>query len=204
MVYGRIDLPETTRPPRPKRWTKAEYYQQIQDSPIFCRQRIYLFRGELIELAPQYHPHAYAVTRLNPALFKMFGLDAGWEIRIQLPFETPGESVPEPDGLVCTSDQFAREPHPNHAELVIEVAYSSLAQDREQALEYAAARVPEYWIIDVNARRLEVYRSIVADPTAELGYRYSEVFHVAENEPIHPLAKPDVSFVLATVLHKLK
>jgi Uma2 family endonuclease len=87
---------------------------------------------------------------------------------------------------------------------VIEIAYSSLEADREAALEYAAAQVPEYWIIDVNERRLEVYRSIVSDPTTTLGFRYTEIFHVREHEPIRPLAKPEASFVLSSVLPNLK
>ncbi|HSI33867.1 MAG: Uma2 family endonuclease [Phycisphaerae bacterium] len=204
MVYGRIDLPEAPRPPRPKRWTKREYYQVIKSSPEFCRQRLFLFRGDLIEMSPQYHPHQHTVTELTEALHVLFGVRAGWKIRIQLPFETPGESLPEPDALVCTEEQFQREPQPSSAALVIEVADSSLKLDREMALEYAAAGVPEYWIIDVNERRLEVYRSIVADPTTALGFRYVEISHVAEHEPIRPLAKPETTFVLATVLPKLK
>ncbi|HYE17793.1 MAG TPA: Uma2 family endonuclease [Tepidisphaeraceae bacterium] len=204
MVHGRIDLPEAPRPPRPKRWTKQEYYRVIKESPAFSQQRLYLFRGEVIEMSPQYHPHAYTVTELTTVLFEIFGVRQGRRVRVQLPFETPGDSVPEPDLAVCTDEQAARHPHPNRAELLIEVADSSLSDDREVALEYAAAGVPEYWIIDVNERRLEVYRSIVADPTTALGFRYVEISHVAENHPIRPLAKPETSFVLAAVLPKLK
>src|SRR5690349_5783719 len=148
---------EQPPPPHVKYWTKSEYNAMVERG-AFQGQRFYLFRGELIEMSPQYHPHAFAITELDDALRIVFGVRKGFKQRIQLPFDTPGDSMPEPDALVCTEAQNLRVPHPNEALLVVEVADSSLSKDREKALEYAAAKVPEYWIIDVNNRRVEVYR----------------------------------------------
>ena len=141
-------------------------------------------------MSPQYHPHAFAITELVDALHLLFGIRQGYKLRIQLPFETPGESMSEPDALVCTDAHYLRHPHPNEAVLVIEVADSSLDRDRDKALEYAAAKVPEYWIIDVNNRRVELHRDPVIDKTTALGFRYASVRLVEENESIEPLAKP--------------
>jgi len=196
MVHGAFDFPP---PPRLKRWTKREY-NELTAQGAFEGQHIYLFRGELIEMAPQFHPHAFTITRLNTALFKLFGLDRGYDIRIQLPFETPGESIPEPDALICTSEQLKRHPHPNRAELVIEVADSSLKEDREKAIEYAAAQVPEYWIIDVKARRLIVHRSPLAEPATALGWRYASIESIDEMSPITPVVLQTGSFILNSVL----
>ena len=187
-------------PPRPKRWTKDEYNELVEMGGL-RGQRVYLFRGDLIEMSPQYHPHAFAVTELTDALHLAFGIRQGFKLRIQLPFEVPGESMPEPDAVVCTEDQYRRKPHPNQAVLVIEVADSSLALDREKALEYAAAQVPEYWIVDVNSRRVEVYRAPVADPTTSLGFRYPPPTIVEAHESIEPLAKPGVRLAVSQLFH---
>lgn len=189
---------EQPAPPHVKRWTKQEYYEIIERG-AFRGQRVFLFRGEIFEISPQLHPHAFAVTRLTSALVLLFGENSGFEFRVQLPFETPGETVPEPDGLICTTAQFARQPHPNQAMLVIEVADSSLKLDREKALEYAAAQIPEYWIVDLNARQVEVYRHPVPDPTTELGYRYPPPQMVGMDGAIELLCKPGSSFPVSKV-----
>jgi Uma2 family endonuclease len=189
-------IPLQPPPPRVKRWTKEEYYQVIEKG-AFRGQHVFLFRGEIFEMSPQLHPHAFAMTRLTPALVFLLGPNSGFEVRIQLPFETPGESVPEPDALICTTDQFSRKPHPNRGLLVIEVADSSLKLDRDKALDYAAAQVPEYWIVDLNARLVEVYRNPVADPTAELGFRYPPPKLVRADESIELSFKPGSRFAVS-------
>jgi Uma2 family endonuclease len=68
------------------------------------------------------------------------------------------DSEPEPDLAFVRGemDDF-RDAHPGTAELVIEVAVSSLAIDREKAPLYAAAGVSQYWIFNLNDKTLEVY-----------------------------------------------
>jgi len=105
--------------------------------------------------------------------------------------------MPEPDLLVCTEAQGLRKPHPDQALLVIEVADSSLDRDRDKALEYAAARVAEYWILDVNNRRVELFRNSVVDKSTELGFRYSSMKLIDERESIEPLSKPGSTIHLA-------
>ena len=195
-----IAIDQQPPPPRLKRWTKQEYNDLVERG-AFQGQHVYLFRGELIEMSPQYHPHAFAITKLTTALFVAFGLDGGHEIRIQLPFDGPGDSMPEPDGLICTVEQNLRRPHPNKAVLVVEVSDSSLGNDREKALEYAAAGIPEYWIVDVNRRLVEVYRDPISDPTLAFGFRYAPPIVYQGNAVVHPIAKPSASIAVAQLFH---
>jgi len=68
-------------PPRTKRWTEAEYYQIIEKG-AFRGQRVFLFRGEIFEMSPQLHPHAFAMTRLAPALAFLLGQNSGQQTGI--------------------------------------------------------------------------------------------------------------------------
>jgi Uma2 family endonuclease len=180
-------------PPRAKRWTKREYLELVKRG-VFEGQRIYLFRGELIETSPRCHPAAYAITELDDISHLLFGIRQGFRTRVQLPFNAPGESMPEPAVLICTVEQSLYAPHPTQAVLVIEVADGSLENDREKGLEYAAAGIPEYWIVDLKNRQVEVYRDPIPDPTTQLGFRYSPPRIATLGESLEPLAKPGSFF----------
>ena len=101
------------------------------------------------------------------------------------------DSVPEPDVMVVRgkqSDFDAR--HPTKAELVIEVAMSSVELDRENAILYAEAGVPEYWIVLGNERQVEVYRQL------ENGvYRQRQLY--SAEETLACTSVPDLQVALA-------
>ena len=103
-------------------------------------------------------------------------------IRIEQPLAVPDPTpLPEPDVAVVarTADRSA---HPTTALLVVEIAVSSYATDTtvKPAL-YAAARVPDFWVVDVARRRLEVRR----DP---VGTEYRRLEVLGAGEKIAPLA----------------
>jgi Uma2 family endonuclease len=87
-----------------------------------------------------------------------------------------------------------REAHADDALLLIDVAESSLAYDRSVKLRlYAAAGIPEYWIVDCIAESIEVYRTADAD-----GYR--DVARVAGSTAFVVLqAFPDVVLALSEI-----
>ena len=69
------------------------------------------------------------------------------------------DSEPEPDLAVVRGPRADyRTAHPATAQLVIEVAVSSIEIDRVKALIYAEAGVPVYWIVCPQTKQVEVYR----------------------------------------------
>jgi Uma2 family endonuclease len=83
------------------------------------------------------------------------------------------------------------EHHPDRALLIVEVAETSLAYDREtKGHLYAASGVPEYWLVDVAGRALEVYRG----PD---GGRYAQARRALGGASVSPEAFPDVAIAVS-------
>ena len=94
-------------------------------------------------------------------------IQPGWLLRQEGPL-TLADSEPEPDVAVVLGPRGAfNAAHPTTAELVVEVAVSSLEIDRVKAQIYAEAGVKEYWIVCPEEKRVEVYRQPGANGYAE-------------------------------------
>jgi Uma2 family endonuclease len=90
---------------------------------------------------------------------------------------------------------------PTSASLLIEVAESSLAYDRERKGRlYAAAGIQEYWLINLPERCLEVYRQPVPDASSFSGWRYQELQRLQEDDQVAPLAAPEVVLAVEAFL----
>lgn len=107
-------------------------------------------------MAPQGPEHRFVTHRLRTLLSSVYGPQY---VDGQAPLTGADFALPEPDvyELVRPTSEF-RHDHPSGADcqLVVEVAHSSYQPDRLKADIYAAIGVPEYWLVDVKARRIEV------------------------------------------------
>jgi Uma2 family endonuclease len=82
--------------------------------------------------------------------------------------------------------------------LVIEVADSSVRLDRRlKAGLYARARLPEYWIVNVVDRVVEVHRAPEEAPGTAYGAVYRSVEVLRPSATIAPLAMPDARISVA-------
>jgi Uma2 family endonuclease len=126
------------------------------DAGTFDGKKVELIDGRLVAMSPQGERHAFSVTRLTKLLVLALGDRA--DVRVQVPLAASDISEPEPDIAIVTPGDYLDD-HPQRALLVIEVAQASLGNDRtaKKAL-YAAAGVPEYWIVNLEAGVVEVYR----------------------------------------------
>ena len=121
--------------------------------------RVELIRGEVVEMSPPGRHHRAFVNNLNRLLSRR--LPEHTVVSVQNPLPLSDDTEPQPDlAVLCTRDvSFKdREAWAEDALLVIEVADSSLAYDRSTKRRlYAAAQIPEYWVVDCAAETVEVH-----------------------------------------------
>ena len=119
-----------------------------------------------------------------------------------MPVALDDESAPEPDlALVPGTWADYAANHPARPVLVVEVAESSLAFDRrEKGSLYARAGVPDYWILNLLDRVIEVYRDPVRDAAGPYGWRYGAVERLAPTAVASPLALPSVRIPVRALL----
>lgn len=172
---------------RVRRWRRVEY-DRLVETGFLVDEKVELIDGLIVRMSPQGPAHASAVEKLNETL--VLALRGRARVRPQLPLALGEDSEPEPDLAVVAGDT-PRDVHPSQALLVIEVADSSLTSDRRQkGALYARAGVPEYWIVDLTRRAVEVYREPVDD-------RYTRVVTFASDQVITARGLPDLALPVA-------
>lgn len=182
------NAPVITRTPEDHRWSYAEYQALAQTTVIFKR-RVELLGGRIIEMAPQGDLHTTAVELAREAAAKAFG--PGFWPRVQSPLHLDRRSGPEPDIAVVPGHarDYVGKGHPKSALLVIEISDTTLWYDRRRkGPRYARAGYADYWIVNLIDACVEVYRNPVQDPSARLGWRYSDVSILKPRASITPLA----------------
>ena len=182
-----------------RRWSRSEY-ERLVDMGAFAHEPVELIGGQLFVAEPQGTYHASLVGAVGDALRAV--LPAGWIIRIQAPVALDDESAPEPDvAVVRGTHADYRHAHPRRPALVVEVADSSLSFDRDaKGSLYARAGIPDYWIVDVIGRVLEVCRDPGTDLTAPYGWRYRSVTRMSPPEIVALIAVPPARVPVASLL----
>lgn len=138
-----------------------EYYRMAEAGILDEDDRVELIDGEIIDMMPIGPGHSFIVNGLTKALVMACGDEAIVSVRNPVRFDRFNE--PEPDFAVLRprADNY-RESHPGPADvlLLVEVADSSLRYDRRIKLPlYAEAGIVEYWLVDLKAGRVEVFRN---------------------------------------------
>ena len=142
------------------RFSVTDYHRLIEAQVLHEDDRVELIEGEIITMTPVGSRHVAYVNRLTRLLTRAVPDDTAM-LSVQNPLRLSAESEPQPDiALLRASrdDYEHRLPGPSDVLLVIEVAESSLAYDQEvKSALYAAAGIPEFWLVDILHQVLEVY-----------------------------------------------
>jgi len=171
--------------PEPRRFTVDDLSKLLDSGILTEGERIELIDGELIPMAAMHNPHIYAITKLTRELFRVFPETAG--VNVQLPLTVLDKTQHIPDFYVMRPDYNPQNfPTAAACSLVVEILDSTLRFDHKIKLpKYALSGIPEYWIIDLNSRRLEVYR----DPS---GDDYLEKTTLQTGQTVRPLEFPEI------------
>ena len=192
--------PSPTQPvtlPQRRRFSVAEYHQLIELGILTEADRVELIHGDLIQIIAKGTAHASCNTRLLRALIPLVGDRAIVRSQEPLSLSTPTpngstardtESEPEPDcALVRPQADSYSKAHPTAEAvlLVIEIAQSSLEYDRTVKLSlYAAAGLPDYWLLNLPEQRLETYADPYATPQGTWTYRLRQTYPAHATVPL--------------------
>ena len=190
-----MSRPAPTDPAAPARWTAEEYLALVDRGVLGPDDRVELLEGVIVSMAPHNVPHAAGVGRVENALHRAIGDRA--VVRVQLSLPLGAHSVPEPDAMILPGPiENYDHAHPTTALLVVEVADSSLKQDRltKRAI-YAAAGILDYWIVNLPDACVEVRRT----PEPETR-RYKNVSIFRRGDTLEVAALPGVRIAVSDLL----
>ena len=191
-------------PPRPApaahtparwKWSRADYYR-LGECGFFHPKRVELIRGEILEMSPMGGPHAMSVLLVGDAVARAFG--AGHHAREEKTLSLPS-GEPQPDVAVVRGAIRDYPDHPTTALLVVEVSDSTLYYDTTTKAElYAEAGIQDYWVLDLNARALSVFRGPRRLTPGGHSYQSETTFGPADS--VSPLAAPGATIRVADLL----
>jgi Uma2 family endonuclease len=196
MPIALTETPVAPPPPQPprKRWTRSECIA-LEASGLWDQQRLELVQGELISKMGKNRPHINTLTMVQGWLIQIFGLRfVNPEAPVDVAPEDNPTNEPEPDVIVLRKETsyFQSNPRPEDVALVVEVADSSLSFDLTvKARLYARAGISEYWVADVNTKRIYVHRNPGSG-------KYGSVVIYSEQEIVSPLTAPHAEFLVGT------
>ena len=177
---------------RRRRFTVEDYHRMGEAGILTEDDRVELIEGTIVELSPIRDPHARAVNHLTEFLVvRLAGGDV--TVSVQNPIRLSGDTEPQPDlavlrgrdrGLAEAADVL----------LVIEMADTSRRYDRNVKLPlYAAAGIPEAWLVDLLARTIERH-------TEPHNGRYRQVTIARRGESLASTVLPAVILPVDAVL----
>lgn len=181
--------------PAEARITVERYFRLVDEGALQPDDRVELLEGVVVSMSPQNPPHAGIVGMLSALFWRRVGDRAS--VRVQLPLIMGALSVPEPDiAIVPGRDTDYLAAHPTTALLVVEVADTSVAQDRlTKAAIYARGAVPEYVLVNLRDDCVELRRS----PDRAAGV-FRDVRVLARGERLQLMAFSDVEVAVDELL----
>lgn len=192
-----IEPPYKTMPTEglpPLRWT-VEQFVNLSTMGLLPDGKYELINGEIVGKMPISKAHMIVHSLLISLLIRLYGAEF---LIPPVSLRASNDSLPEPD--LCVSRVSIHEMEaagflqPQEAHIVVEIAVSTLGNDlTTKARLYAQAGITEYWVVDVNSRRLLVHE-------APSEGEYATVTEYGESDTVIPQSASGRSFTVLEVL----
>jgi Uma2 family endonuclease len=177
---------------RKLRLTRA-HVSALLNAGLLNDGRYELLAGDLILKMPQNPPHTQSCRKTTFALEDIFGRE---QVGSQGPVAIDATNEPEPDVYVLQESLLTYSETPTSADvrLIVEVSDSTLSVDRNEKMRlYGGGGIPEYWVVDVNRRRVIVHR----DPQED---GYGSIETLSETASVRPLSAPNDEVAVVSLL----
>lgn len=189
--------PLPPRPGMPFRFTREQYYE-LDRLGYFNGIKVERLRGEIVVMSAVNWSHVVGCRKTEHVLEALFAGVAWINARNPIPTE---DSDPEPDVMVVPGRFEDYSDHPTNALLIVEVASATLDKDTTIKAEiYALAGVTDYWVLDLDNRRLIVFRDPAPLPPQLGGSAYRTRTELTDTDTVSPLAAPTATVRVADLL----
>jgi Uma2 family endonuclease len=144
-------------------FTADEYDRMLRNGHFAGKPRVELLEGVIYEMSPLHLPHARAQFVLTKALDAK--LDGTPELAVvgSVSVRLSEHSVPDPDIVVYRRTAATGFVPLADAQIAIEISVSTLNFDLGHKRDlYAAAGLPEYWVVDVTAKTIHQHAAPAA------------------------------------------
>lgn len=166
------------------RLSVEQYHEMIQRGILTADDAVELLEGWLITKISKKRSHTLVTQRIRQILEQL--VPSGWYVEAQEPITT-ADSEPEPDITIIRGkrdDYLEQQPHSENVTLVIEVSDATLQRDRSLKLRiYANARIPVYWIVNLQERQIEVYTEAGGEDE-QAQYQQQKIYQEVDSVPL--------------------
>lgn len=145
--------------PIPRRFTVSELHAMATSGILGQDERVELIEGEVVTMAPIGPGHGATVDIISAWLHRQLGTEAIVRTQGSVQLSTHSEPLPDIAVLIPRADHYRDSlPAGPDIRLIIEVSDSSIQYDRSTKIRlYAAAGIPETWVVDLVNQRVETY-----------------------------------------------
>jgi Uma2 family endonuclease len=192
-----IEPPTRTMPPTtsPRLQFNVTQYENLFTMGVLQDGAYELINGDIIPKMPIKYAHGFVQTVLLFLLARLFGQDY---VVLPVSLQIDEHSLPEPDAVVTIHPRSAyldrRYLLPEDIRIAVEVSDATISSDlTTKATLYAQAGIAEYWVVDVNARRL-----LIHGQPADTGYEHVTEYN--DTDTASPLCLPTATFAVSEVL----